>query len=438
MFAPSELAGALTGIALISGVGRVALSWLPAGPTGSHRLRALPLTWAVSFLLGLVLLGAQALIFFGTPESKDLLLLFGPWVLLFGLRLATLPGAFVPRHEYGEPPWIGVDKLGLAGILAVGAWLLYAVHTGDVRWESPTYYQGSVPPEWYSASTGTGMDLLRRLAGIADEEGITLLTTGALIAWVLCFHEGLVRARHRRSWRLASTAALFAALVLFAHGPTPFEQTLSWLLPGALIAGGCSFLASWVRRADRRSMMLSAAFFSGATLQGDLGLLAFPGLIPLVAFAAPGSRKKVLLGTAATFLALCLLPQVLRSGDTEDPVLPPDPQETLMTAVLFVALPLIVGTWVLFRWVRPRHERTDWNRAAAAVGSVLLAPLVGLLMTSGLLLVALALPLTSMDLMVLVVASCPVWSLFLGLALLPSWALQSTRLYPEVSGESRP
>ncbi len=413
MFAPSELAGALAGIALISGVGRVALSWFPAGPTGSHRLRALPLTWAASYLLGLVLLGAQALTFFGTPEAKNLLLLFGPWAVLLGLRLATLPAAFVPRHEYGEPPWTGVDRIWLAGILIVGAWLLYAVHTGDVRWENLASSHGNAPPDWYSACTGIGRDLLVRLGVRTDEGALTVLASSSLIAWMLCFHEGLSRALRRRPWRLAWTAAVFAGPVLFAH-PGVGINPLWVFVPHALAAAGGSFLVPWVRRGDRRSMMLSAVFFSGAALQREVPFLALSGLAPLVAFTAPGSRKDVFLSGVTAFCFLALAPWVLERDKRALSV-----HELVTIAVLLTLWSLV--TWFLFRWARSRHERTDWNREASALIAILVVPFLA--STAGLAHVVLSdSEVALLSVAVLAFApSFPFLTLLVGLTLLPAW-----------------
>jgi len=85
---------------VISLVGRLLLSILHAGLPGEHRLAGLPITWAVSFALGSLALEAQArLLGQSVWSGESPLWTWAPWGVLLVLRLASLPGAMVPRHR---------------------------------------------------------------------------------------------------------------------------------------------------------------------------------------------------------------------------------------------------------------------------------------------------------------------------------------------------
>jgi hypothetical protein len=88
---------ALLDLALHVAVGRLCLSLLPPGWPGYHERRELGATLAASLLLG----------------ALALRLLANPWVwgALLAVRLAFLPGALRPRHEFGRDSglrWIAV------------------------------------------------------------------------------------------------------------------------------------------------------------------------------------------------------------------------------------------------------------------------------------------------------------------------------------------
>lgn len=94
----------LLDLALHLAVGRLCLSLLPPGWPGYHDRRELGATLSASLLLG----------------SLALALVATPWVwgALCVVRLALLPGALRPRHEY-ERGW-GLSWLAIFAGFAIG------------------------------------------------------------------------------------------------------------------------------------------------------------------------------------------------------------------------------------------------------------------------------------------------------------------------------
>ena len=113
-------------------VGRTVLSILPPGLPGRHAPRDLAVTWATSHALGVGVLGASLLgartLGFGPHPA----LLIGPWTLVLGVRLATLPGAMVPRHDRPPLPVPTWALLAVGGLAITEALARSAVAGDDV------------------------------------------------------------------------------------------------------------------------------------------------------------------------------------------------------------------------------------------------------------------------------------------------------------------
>lgn len=107
---------------VISLVGRLLLSSLHAGLPGEHHWAGLPITWATSFALGSLALEAEARLFDRSIWSLDSSpWVWAPWIGLLVLRLASLPGAMVPRHRPQLARASTRDRLLLLlGLLALG------------------------------------------------------------------------------------------------------------------------------------------------------------------------------------------------------------------------------------------------------------------------------------------------------------------------------
>ncbi len=284
---PSALAVTLA-IAL---VGRVVLSVLPAGLVGGHGWRDLPATWAASHVLGLAVLGVsnallELLPLFDAVAGRRAALL-APWVLVALGRIATLPGAMVPRHAPREQRLAGAARtLPLLAVLLVALAGTAAVASAAEAGSSP-------------APSRTPLGALLSELGVSGGAANGVLAASSWAAAVVLLSFGLRVARRAPAER-AGLAALVAATPMVAHGARDHADELA---AASFLIGGAVFAIAWLRRADRRSRLLAMVVFTALPLASWNGLvLGGLGLVALVAFTPRVSRRPLLFGSIAAWL----------------------------------------------------------------------------------------------------------------------------------------
>lgn len=306
-------------------VGRTLLALLPPGFPGSHRPSELPATCAASWLLGCAVLALETTLLGG---RGGLLVACAPWVPIATLRIWSLPGAMVPRHEPAAEP------VGVAPFVSATATLAsLAILVGRSR--------------------GTWSDAV------------------ALAALVPAAAFALRVARRAPLSRHLVVAALAISLAAHPVG----------LPTGALVGGGGAFALAWLRRADARGAWLSIACWTGVAALDPSGLpLALGGLVALCAATASASRRRVLRWCAPAF-ALALLAGWLR-GAGLGPGPPPPPQPTWLAWAGVAALGALRATLAptslgAERIEPPRRELVYLTCAMAGgvLASTLLPPL---------------------------------------------------------------
>ncbi|MBW2416543.1 MAG: hypothetical protein JRG76_18765 [Deltaproteobacteria bacterium] len=251
-FGRGEVGNDLLFVLVASVTGRILLSWLPPGPQGSHTPRALPVTWAVSYLLGVAVLHIEGAAMGFLPDFGQvggLMLFAAPWILLAVLRLMTLPAAMVPRHEPRRER-AGPATLALYAIAAV--WVVTFL---SLNLTSPIQSLGS-------------------------------------FAFMFLVAHGLGQAR-----RAPAGIAVFVLLGFFTVGVG--NPPLAPVYFGT----GAAFLIGWLRRADRRACWLSAIAFAACAVT-DAPTLVGAGLLTLVLASWRGQRKYA--ATAAGVSALLI------------------------------------------------------------------------------------------------------------------------------------
>ncbi len=224
------------GLALI---GRIVLSFLPPGDVGGHSSRELPLTLAVSLVLGapLATLVSQD----RTSEIVGGVLL----VVLFVVRRITLPAAMVPRHRV---PSERTSTLELVVAATCTAWIV--------------------------------------LLPLSESSGSAMLW---LAGFVFVYH-ALSSARRARLGRYA-VFAFGACTAATAPG-------LDGTGPALGLTLGASFLVPWIRRADRRAGLLSAYGF-GSLFWFGLDPLALVSVPVFVLASHPRQRRFASIAVAA-------------------------------------------------------------------------------------------------------------------------------------------
>jgi len=324
------------GLALL--LGRIVLSFLPAGEPGGHTLRELPATLASSLLLGAgVLLGLSYVA--DPPWTLALVLGGAAWLV----RWATSPAAIVPRHDLAR------ERPG---------WLAIALFAG-----------ACVPP-------------FVRPWGELDPEALQLefLHGVALLVLLVGVEHGLATARRAPIGR----RAFVLLLSLFLFREWPGLGTVTGLVESndaAAFALGAALALAWLRRADRRSALLAVACFvigrPWSALDGVLPSAAAFGLLVLA--TAPAARawmaKLALIG-----LALCFAP-ALRGMSWVGPLVSGEALSGLLRLLLVVSI-VASAAWVLrVLAARARAEPAE-DRGALARGDrflILLLALAGFL-----------------------------------------------------------
>lgn len=311
-------------------LGRLALSCLPAGEPGGHTLRELPVTLAVSVLLG-------AWVSAVLPHDGWAWIAGVPALALL-VRMASLPGPPLPRGMLRTEPagWAAHALLATALLLPLG-----------------------LPDTW----------------GNAVAEAIVLAPLCLLV------DHGLALARR---------AVLERRLVVLALAVTiRLRLAPDWVggdLPSTLGYGsGAALAVGWLRRADRRAGVLAALGFAlpGLLLPiGDAIAFCALGMACLIGFTPAPSRAWIAIVSAVVFAAVVL--DAWLSG--RPPAAVPDglawPVATGPFLLLCAALTTATLAWVLRTLAARRDAEPSEERAELARGNLFLL----VLLTLGLLL----------------------------------------------------
>jgi len=259
----------LPGYLALLAIGRLLLSFLPAGSPGSHRSPGIAATWAASQLLGMLTLCAQLSLYAQLGFSPGAPAILLPWLALALLRLTLLPGRPLPRHEPAtQRPGPLALMLGLASLLPAASLIL-----------SPECFPAP-PPD---AAIGSWRVVLqdRCLFLTPGREASLLLPALCWLAASALVVHGLERAR--RAPTQARTLGLACACV-----PLYFESARALDVSAAALsfAAALATLPGWLRRADRRAQALCVVASAGAVLLTPRGLA--PALVGLVALVLGG------------------------------------------------------------------------------------------------------------------------------------------------------
>jgi hypothetical protein len=334
---PTSLVPAVVGLISAILLGRVLLSLLPSGTPGHHSARGLAVTLSTSYLLGSIAIAAEERLLAAMGAPAHLSIIAAPWLAVAIARWITLPGAMVPRLEAGDassraPRSVALIASGLA-VLAVAM----------IAWSHrvPLFSRTSSRS---GAAAQADVDVLAGVLSIAD-----------VLSLLAIFAYGVERARMPAVQRALLTLALAFAVALpaFAEGGRP--ATSLALSFGA----GTAFAVSWLRRADRRALMLSLLAFAGTGIESGLGsVLGFLGIAVLFASSARPSRRTVGVTGVIAFALATLLH--VAGGDAETPV-PNENGSSVRLAVrasVFLALAgSFAALWMVAAWNQWRARR---------------------------------------------------------------------------------
>ncbi len=237
-------------------VGRLVLSFLPPGDPGSHGLSGLTATLATSFFLGEVALELEQRLWPTELGGLGWALFLFPWMLLALARLVTLPGAMVPRHEVAH------ERAGpatrLVRVLVLG-WSLALLWLTGIRFAWSWFAFLAVADHALSSARRAPL-------------GRTLVVLGG---------------------------ALTAAPLLWGHPVRDVAVRLGF---------GAVFLVPWIRRAERRALVLAIIACSSLAGVGE-PVLALAGLVTVLVLAPAPQRRRVL-ATGVVAAALLVLPWI--------------------------------------------------------------------------------------------------------------------------------
>jgi hypothetical protein len=227
---------------LTPAVGRVLLSFLPAGEPGGHSLRDLPATWAASHGLGTLILAAQsewcALVGWDPGPWWQL----APWLLLGAGRVALLPARVRPRHSPPEGPRTARAHAGTLLALTAVAWL----------------------------ASSAGLEVAAHHAALC-----------------LLVADGARTLRRSPAGRAGLVALLAWSPILLGE----VQQLVETGPAGMLLAAAAAGAVRWHRRGDRRGMALAALGLAGVALVSPAHALgAWLGACVLVLVSATPSR----------------------------------------------------------------------------------------------------------------------------------------------------
>lgn len=370
--------------------GRVALSLLPPGSVGAHRLGELPATWATSHALGWILLTLEQRVLDALGVTSNAIVLLAPWALLATLRIATLPGALVPRHEPAhERTFVSVRALLLASALLVA---VAALRRGADAGAGPI---AAVLAEALSASS----DVLARAS--------TWIVAANAVALLALVTHGLAIARRAPFGSAVLVAGLSAIVALRSDAVGEPDRSLHELCIGASAAFGIGAL----RRADRRAAALCVTCASGSAL-------FFPSAWPLAAVSlalfvarAPAPMRARVAQLAAIGAIVAVIaggPFAWRVASELAPA-----RASMLAAGALLAASSIALAWTVRR---ARAEEHESGGAPIDAPSIELAYLRDLVL-AGLVVLALQSAFAARALAVSLVPLIPVCALMIGLVL---------------------
>jgi hypothetical protein len=281
----------VAGLAAIAAAGRCVLAVLPPGELGSHRPRALVATWAASHVLGLAAFAVSAMIAQLVGAPRSLLALCAPWVVLAGLRLATLPGSLRPRHDPPRERPSGPARA--AGVLLAVA-LLAPAFAALLRASDPAV-QAALPRA--TSELARAAILVASLGDDARHVAASIALTGATLCslFALLAH-GLATSR-RAPFARRLTLLVFALIPFVLRAA---EIGVGEIALGALSGAGLVGMIAWLRRADRRGAALAALCFCACPLAAPGGWpIAIAGTAVLALATRPAGRRTPLSWIAA-------------------------------------------------------------------------------------------------------------------------------------------
>jgi hypothetical protein len=289
-----ELQGALFGLALVAFAGRVALAWLPPGEPGRHRPAELPATWAASHLLGWIALHTATATAAELGARLSWQQFAAPFALLAVARLATLPGAMVPRHDLRAER---ATPLARALLLALAVALLFvpalAVRAGELGVGRGPASSGELDG-WRAASP-------------AQAYVLRLLAPAHAVALAVIAHHAMAALAVRRSARCLGALAVLALAALAARAGAELDARLALGFGAGVALGLC-----WFRRADPRALALACLAFASCLAAAPAGApLGLAGLAALLAALHPNAYRRGL-GWSLAALAVALPWQLVR------------------------------------------------------------------------------------------------------------------------------
>lgn len=253
--------------------GRIALALLPPGHTGAHALGALPLTAAVSFVVGLAVLTAQAAALAACGSPVNGWTLVAPWAAVSAIQLALAPGALVPRHAP-----VRERASGIALALSVGAGIAapLAVLVAGGAFDARTGFVLE-----FLEADGPLVRLASALGLARAHDELLWLRAASAAASVCVLAHGLAISAPRASANVrALVLAAFAAVFVVGRDVFAEDDAVHALLAAT---AGVVFGVEWLRNAERRALAL--AVLAWALFPAFAGPLAGPGAAGVAALA---------------------------------------------------------------------------------------------------------------------------------------------------------
>ncbi|MEO6709199.1 MAG: hypothetical protein ABIP42_06430 [Planctomycetota bacterium] len=328
-----ELSCAALGLAVVSCIGRVVLSWLPPGEVGSHRTRDLATTWAASYLLGASFLAVGASVSALARAPVSCAWIAGAALFLGLARWLTLPAALVPRHEVLRELPNGVARALLWIAVAIGIWaaLGATINAGSGLWSVRA--QAWLSQGWLigfdGPATARGALELAPLdcsaiacvswpGGIVNEVSARAHLLACFLSALLLIERAMELTRRAPLGRRL-LLVLFAAALSVAFRADDGDLALAGLCALALLG-----LVSWTRRADARGLALACIAFGSLSLVRPGGwVLAIAGLVATLGSSA---RPSLVRAASWVFAIAIVLPSLwlLAAWTRHVPLLGPD------------------------------------------------------------------------------------------------------------------
>jgi len=313
----------LSSLAATALAGRVVLAWFPPGLPGRHNLAGLPLTWAASHLLGLAVLTLEMRCVRGLGNEPHVATFFLPWLVLALLRVATLPGAMVARHEPSTPR---VTPLAAALRVAILIPVIGAFAA------APASFGGE------ALNSGFGRNAFWVLIqGLETGDGVPLtigsgfVHAASYLALLLFVGHGL---RVTRRAVMPSAGAILALAWFFG--------TRTEAVGALFFTAGTALALTWLRRVDPRARALSlTSFLALGIFDSSLWVLSAIGALSALGISRVPVPKEL----------------------TPAPVVPP--RRELMFLMVLLTASAISGWVGPEAWLRPSDF---WPAAVLLVG----------------------------------------------------------------------